>query len=80
MEDYLTVSEAAGILGLSVHGVRKRIERGEMTAVRVNARLWLIPRAEVERHRAIGRLQPGPKTGAPPRRPDKQGEAEGTAP
>ncbi len=80
MDEYLTVSEAAGVLGLSVHGVRKRIERREMTAVRVNARLWLIPRPEVERHQALGRLSPGPKKGTPRRRPVKQDETEGTPP
>lgn len=78
MDDYMTVTEAAGVLGLSVHGVRSRIERGELKAERVNPRLWLIPRAEVERHQQIGRMKPGPAKGTPRRR--KGDDTEGATP
>jgi excisionase family DNA binding protein len=61
--EYLTVSQAAGELGLTARAVRNRIERGELAAVRMSARLLLIPAAEVERQKAIGRLKPGPKPG-----------------
>jgi excisionase family DNA binding protein len=59
--DYTTVQEAAEALGLSIRGVRERIERGEMQAQRMGARLWVIPRDEVERWRGRGKLKPGPK-------------------
>lgn len=61
MGDELTVSEAAAELGMSVRGVRSRIERGQMASVLRHARLRLIPREEVERWKALGRQQFGPK-------------------
>ena len=57
----MTVDEVATALSLSVAGVRRRIQRGDMRARRAGARLWLIPRSEVERWQVIGRLKPGPK-------------------
>jgi excisionase family DNA binding protein len=60
----MTVQEAAEALGLSIRGVRERIERGEMQAQRMGARLWVIPRGEVERWRGRGKLKPGPKPGS----------------
>ena len=59
--DMVTVSEAARELNLSGRAVLHRIERGELQAERISSRLYLIPRAEVERHKAIGRLRPGRK-------------------
>ncbi len=59
--DYVTVWQAAELLGLSVRGIRERITRGEMRAERLGARVWAIPVAEVERWKVIGRLKPGPK-------------------
>ena len=56
-----TVSEAAEMLGLSVRGLAHRLERGLMRGHKVNPRLWLIPREEVERWKALGRQQPGRK-------------------
>lgn len=51
-DDYISVSDAASITGLSVWGVRKKIERGQVPgvrAVRTGSRpLWLIPRAWAE--------------------------------
>ncbi len=61
--DYLTVRQAAAAIGLSRRGLLERIERGAIRAERVSARLWLIPRAEVERAKEQGRLKPGPKPG-----------------
>ena len=61
--DYLTVSQAAELLGISPRGVRQRIDRGEMQAVRVNPRLLMIPREEVERWQGRGKLKSGPKPG-----------------
>jgi len=65
----MTVQEAAAELGLSVRAVLNRIERGELHAERMGARLWVIPASEIARQRAIGRLKPGPKPApkAPPR-------------
>jgi excisionase family DNA binding protein len=59
--DYLTAAEAAAILGLPGRTVRYRLERGIMRGVAVNPRLWLVPRAEVERWRAVGTLRAGRK-------------------
>ena len=59
--EYMTVSEAARELGMSPHGIRDRIERGEMRAERAGVRVWLIPRAAVERWRQLGRQRTGPK-------------------
>jgi len=61
--DYLTVTEAAEALGLTVRGIRDRILRGEMQAERLGVRVWAIPRSEVERWQAIGRLKPGKRPG-----------------
>lgn len=59
--DHMTVGQAAAELGMSPRGVRERIERGEMQAELVTPRLLLIPRAEVERWKALGRPKRGPK-------------------
>ena len=59
--EYLTVREAAVALGLSVLTVNARIERGEMKAERLGARIWAIPRTEVDRWKTIGRQKPGRK-------------------
>jgi excisionase family DNA binding protein len=61
--DYMTVEEAAAALGLSVRAIRERIRRGDMRADRLGARVWAIPRDEVQKWQAIGRLKPGPKPG-----------------
>ena len=61
MDELLTVQQAADELGLSRRGVQNRIDRGEMQATRVGARVWVIARAEVERWRALGRQRPGRK-------------------
>lgn len=56
----MTVTETARELGLSVEGIQKRLRTGVMRGERVSARLWLVPRDEVECWRARGRLRPGP--------------------
>ena len=59
--ELMTVTETAQALGMSVRGVLNRLERGQMRGERVHARLWLIPREEVERWKALGRQRPGRK-------------------
>ena len=59
----VTVTEAASVLGLSGAAINKRLQRGEMRGVKVNARLWLIPPDELDRWRGKGKLKPGPKAG-----------------
>lgn len=59
--DYMTVGQAAEALGVSPRAIRHRIAVGEMQAEQINPRLWMIPRAEVERWTALGRMRPGPK-------------------
>lgn len=61
MDEYLTVNEAARELGIGHSAMHSRIQRGEIQAVRVNARLLLIPRGELEQWRGKGKLKPGPK-------------------
>jgi len=62
----LTVQEAAVELGITVRGVQERLRRGAMQGERVTPQLWLIPRAEVERWKALGRQRPGRKPGHRP--------------
>ncbi len=59
--DLLTVSEAATELGLTPVGVARRLQRGYMRGIKVNPRLWLVEREEVERAKAMGKIKPGPK-------------------
>lgn len=61
LDEFVRVVDAARILGMSVSGVRTRLERGQMQGKRVGPRLWLIPRDEVERWRERGRQRTGPK-------------------
>lgn len=58
MDEYLSIAEAARELGLSESALRTRVERGYVQAQRAGARLWLIPRVEVEKWRSVGRLKP----------------------
>jgi excisionase family DNA binding protein len=58
--DYMSVAGAAKALGVAGRTIRARIAAGQMHAEQVNPRLWMIPLAEVERWRAIGRLKRGP--------------------
>ena len=59
--ELLTVTETAAELGLTVRGVQERLRRGLMRGERVSPRLWMVPRAEVERWKALGRQRPGRK-------------------
>jgi excisionase family DNA binding protein len=61
MEGFMTVTDAATVLGVEVSTLRRRLEAGVMKGERIHARLWLIPREEVDRWRKIGRLKRGPK-------------------
>jgi excisionase family DNA binding protein len=59
MDEYLTVMQAAAELDISPETVRKRLQRGIMQGEHVNARLWMIPRAEVDRWRGVKQLRRG---------------------
>ena len=61
MDGYQSVNEAAAALGMSRQGIQRRISRGDMRAVRIGARVWVIPPDEVERWKQLGRQKPGPK-------------------
>lgn len=65
MEGYLTVAEASEVLGVSVEVVRKRLQRGLMAGERVGARVWVVPRAEVDRWVPRGKLPRGRKSQQP---------------
>jgi excisionase family DNA binding protein len=58
MQQELTTAEAAEALGVSIDTVRARIQRGQMQARRVGARLLLVPQSEVDRWRQLGKLRP----------------------
>jgi excisionase family DNA binding protein len=59
-KEYMTVNQAARVLGLAPVTVRLRLRKGIMRGERLG-RDWLIPREEVERWRDVGRLPSGPK-------------------
>ena len=61
-----TVAEVAEALGISEDAVRKRIAAGTLKAERVGQRLLLVPREELERAQAEGRLKRGRKPRARP--------------
>ncbi len=58
-KDLLTVTEAAEQLGVSVSAIQVRLRSGTMRGIRPSPRIWLVPRAEVERWKAKGKLKPG---------------------
>jgi excisionase family DNA binding protein len=63
MKGYLTTSEAADALGLTVIGVIAAIKRGDIKAEKVGHERrgqWLIPAAEVERYKDERRPQGRP--------------------
>ncbi len=59
--DEMTAAEAADELGLTLRGVQYRLKRSILTGRLVAGRVWLIPRAEVDRAKREGRLPPGPR-------------------
>ena len=60
-KDALTTADAARELGISVRALQHRLKTGMLRGDNLGGRLWLIPREEVERAKAAGRLKPGPK-------------------
>jgi excisionase family DNA binding protein len=66
--DELTVAQAAAELGITPATLRARLQRGVMQGRSLAGRVWLIPRAEVERWRPRGHLRPGrhPRPAAAP--------------
>jgi excisionase family DNA binding protein len=61
MEGYMHLTEAARELGVTRRALLARIARGDMTALRVHEKLWLVSTEEVERWKSLGKLKPGPK-------------------
>jgi excisionase family DNA binding protein len=55
VEHYLTATEAARRLGVSLQTVLRRIDAGAIRAERAGRRTWLIPTGEVERAKRTGR-------------------------
>lgn len=60
----MTVQEASAALGVEGSVIRRRLLAGRMKGIKVNPRLWLIPKREVERWRQSEK----PRIGRP-RRP-----------
>lgn len=54
MTGYLTATEAARALGVSLQTVLRRIDAGQIRAERAGRRMWLIPTGEVERVKHVG--------------------------
>jgi excisionase family DNA binding protein len=64
-ERFMSVTEAAAAMGISVTALYDRIRNGQVQAERVGKRVLLIPESEVERLRGAGKLKPGPKPSKP---------------
>jgi excisionase family DNA binding protein len=60
--EYLTVTQAAALLGVPPRTVAYRLQRGLMRGAKINSRLWLIPRGEVEAWRSHPPLPRGRRT------------------
>jgi excisionase family DNA binding protein len=58
MDDYITVPEAAALLGYHRSSVDALITREELPARRINARLYLVKRSDVEALPRRGRGRP----------------------
>ena len=54
-----TVAEAAAELGISPRTVLHRIANGEMRAVQITPRMYLVPKSEIARWKPIGRRKGG---------------------
>ncbi len=67
----MTVQEAAAALGVEGSVIRRRLLAGTMKGIKVNNRLWMIPKREVEKWRRREPLKPGRKPG--PKRPPQRG-------
>jgi excisionase family DNA binding protein len=48
---YVTVAEAAEIIGVTAGRIRQRLVSGTIRATRIHGKAWLIPRREAERLR-----------------------------
>ncbi len=57
----MTPAQAALELGISERAVQHRLKAGLLRGDNYGGRIWLIPREEVERAKAVGKLKPGPK-------------------
>ena len=61
MNDLLTVTEAAALLGRHVSGIRAACERGELRAEKLGQQ-WAIRPADLDTWAGRERRKPGPKT------------------
>ena len=62
-EGFVSVTEAAEAMGISLTALYDRIRNGTVRAERLGRRVLLVPESEVERLRGQGRRKPGPKPG-----------------
>lgn len=56
-EGYMSVTEAAKTMGISVTALYDRIRAGTVQAERIGARMLLVPTSEVEKWRDRGKLK-----------------------
>jgi hypothetical protein len=62
-EQFVSVEEAAILLGITPRAVLYRLRAGTMQGEKLGAKVWAIPRTEVARLQGQ-RLKPGPKPGS----------------
>ena len=60
MTQWLTLHEAAGLLGLSVSTLRVQVRGGRLAGKKIGP-LWFVEAAEVARYRRESLGKPGPK-------------------
>lgn len=60
MTHWLTLQEAAGLLGLSVSTLRVQVRGGRLAGKKIGP-LWFVAAAELERYRRESLGKPGPK-------------------
>ncbi len=56
--DFLSVTETAADLGLTVGRIRQLLLAGEMDGHKLGKKLWAIPRSEVEKQKRLRKTPP----------------------
>lgn len=61
LQEYVTVDDAAKILGVTAGRVHQIVRSGHLPAKRIGPRMLLLPRAVVEWYAALPKIRGGPK-------------------
>ena len=59
--EFVTVQEAAGILGVTAGRVRQIVRNGHLPSRRIGPRLLVLPRSAVEWYAGLPQVKGGPK-------------------